>query len=76
MQLQNYEEIIGILDKIEFHQKQGLVTLVFTFQKRIDLPIKECDMKLLVNSLGKKIALLRIDGDLKIRVVKNKNGEV
>ena len=76
MQLQNYEEIIGILDKIEFNKNQDMVTLVFTFQKRIDLPLNICDKEILISSLGKKIAVLQIDGDLKIRAVKNKKGGV
>lgn len=70
MRLQNYEEIVGILNKIEFNKNQDVVTLVFTFQKKIDLPLNECDKEILVSHLGKKIAVLYIDGDLKIRAAK------
>ena len=52
LQLQNYEEIIGILDKIELHKNQGVITLVFTFQKKIDLPLNACDKEILVSSLS------------------------
>jgi hypothetical protein len=74
LQLQNYEEIIGILNKIEFNKNKDVVTLVFTFQKKIDLPINVCDKEILVSHIGKKIAILYIDGDFKIRTIKG--GEV
>jgi hypothetical protein len=70
LKLQRYEEIIGILDKIELNKNQGIVTLVFTFRQKIDLPINACDKDLLVSSLGKKIAILLLDDDIKIRTVK------
>jgi len=72
LQLENFEEIIGILEEVEFQEKQGLVTLVFTFRKKIDLPISACDKDIPVRSIGKKIAIMRLDGDKKIRPVKNK----
>ena len=74
MRLQNYEEIVGILNKVEFNKNQDVVTLVFTFQKKIDVPIDICDKEILVSHIGKKIAILHIDGDLKIRTIKG--GEV
>jgi len=70
VQLQNYEEIIGILEEVEFQEKQDIVTLVFTLKKNIDLPISACDKDILVSSIGKKIAILRFDGDIRIRTVK------
>jgi len=69
LQLQNYEEIKGVLNKINFDKNQGIVTLEFTFKKKINLPINVCDKDILVSSLGKKIAVLRIDDDLKIRAI-------
>ena len=76
MELQNYEEIIGILDKLELNKNQGVITLVFTFKKKIDLPINACDKDLLVSSLGKKIAVIRIDNDIKIKTIKKEQSEV
>ena len=76
MQLQNYEEIIGILDKLELNKNQDVITLVFTFKKKIDLPLDVCDKNLLVSSLGKKIAVLRIDNDIKIKTIENEQSEV
>ena len=74
-QLNNFEEIIGLLDKIEINKKHGLVTLVITFKRKIDIPIKACDKDILVSSLGKKIAIIRVDNNYKIRPIKNKNVE-
>lgn len=74
MQIHNYEEIIGILNKVEFNKNQDAVTLVFTFQKKIDVPINVCDKEILVSHIGKKIAVLQIDGDFKFRTIKG--GEV
>lgn len=74
LQLQNYEEIIGILNKIEYNKNQDVITLVFTVQKKIDVPISVCDKEILVSHIGKKIAVLHIDGDFKIRAIKG--GEV
>ena len=70
MRLQNYEEIVGILNKIEFNKNKDVVTLVFTFQKKIDVPLNVCDKEILASHIGKKIAVLHIDGDLKIRAAK------
>jgi len=73
MQLKNLEEISGILEKVEVHRKQGLVTLTFTFTQQIDLPVNICDKDILISSLGKKIAILRLDDEIKIKTIKNKD---
>ena len=67
MQLHNLEEISGKLEKVEIHKNQGIVTLTFTFTQKIDLPIDMCDKDILISSLGKKISILRLDDDVKIK---------
>jgi hypothetical protein len=71
MQLRNLEEINGILSKIEFQKNEGIVCLTFTFKKKIDLPINASDKDFLISSLGKKIAIIRIDNDIKIKTIEN-----
>ena len=70
LNLENYEEIVGTLNKIEFHEKLGFVTLVFTFQEEINLPMNACSEDILVSSIGKKIGIINIQGNYKIRIMK------
>lgn len=70
LNLKNYEEIVGTLNKIEFHEKLGFVTLVFTIQEEINLPINACSKDILVSSIGNKIGILNIEGNYKIRILK------
>ena len=70
LNLENYEEIVGTLNKIRFHEKHGFVTLVFTFQEEINLPMNACSKNILVNNIGKKIGIINIENNYKIRIVK------
>ena len=67
MQLQNYEEIIGILNKIKLDKNQDVVTLVFTYQKDIEIPVNAIDNRFLLYLVGKKIGILNIDSEYKIK---------
>ena len=71
MRLKSHEEIIGFLTELKNYDNKMKIT--FSVQRKIELPTDLILKKKLQNLIFKKVAILNLNGEYKIREIKEES---
>jgi hypothetical protein len=70
MKLEPSYEFVGTLT--ELHTLEGKTILYFSIQKKIEMPLGSIHKDILKSAVGKRIGVINIDGNYKIREIRKK----
>jgi hypothetical protein len=65
--LNNLEEIIGEITNVKLDKNRDMLTLVFSFQKEIEIPYNIADVNFIMSLIGERVGMIFIDGYYRIR---------